>query len=78
MGLSLHEAVVVAYRETASLGGEYEEAFEAAVAVVNEAMPDLELDEARALTAQMISTEPPRLVGEARTPPATRPRRFLF
>jgi hypothetical protein len=72
----LHQAVVVAYRETASLGGPTEEAFEAAVAVVHEALPDAEDDEARALTARMISSEPSYEVGDTRPPPGARPRRF--
>jgi hypothetical protein len=74
----LHQAVVLAYRETAQLGGASEEAFEAAVAVINEALPDAEDDEARTLAARLISSEPQPLVGEAPQPPGARPRRFLY
>jgi hypothetical protein len=78
MDSNLHQAVVLAYRETASLGGASEEAFEAAVAIVNEALPDAEDDEARTLAARLIATEPEPLVGEAPPPPGARPRRLVY
>ena len=41
----LHRTIVLTYRETVTLGGDTDEAFEAALAVINEALPDLRLVE---------------------------------
>ena len=74
----LHRSVMVAYRDTVALGGDTEEAFEAAVDVINDALPDLDDDEARALAARLIATEPPHLIGDAMPLCGTRPRRAVF
>ena len=64
---SLHESVWAAYRDTASRSGNTIDAFGRALAVVQEARPDMAVGDARREVAAMIAMEPERtLSGQSR------------